>query len=317
MSTQQRSKKSYFMTLVTVAAVLLAAAGTWGIISFSDAQLTEEARGYASAVQDARDIAEEATQSHLAHLEDARFAYETMHTPFELIQTRSELFSEETVGTFADALEELAEVIEDPEIAHVTLEVPFNHSGPDGDFVQAYREASTSQREQLAQESEAIVERLQRVATSLEGANGPLFEVVEASQRAALAVAESLPDRAESIVTKYPEADQAVVVALRDTVADDAWDVDSEDIAQRMTALQQRVTVYIEHADRIRDNHEEAERRAAEAAEAERRAAAAAAPSGGGGEGASGDGGGYEIVQMCNRLTVGFDGSSYLSYEPC
>lgn len=238
-----------------------------------------------------------------------------MHTPLELMQTRSELFDEKTAGKFADALEELAEVAEESELTQVTIEAPFNDSSPDGGFVQAYREASAAKRGQLAEESEAVVERLLRVATTLERAHEPLLEVVDASQRAALAVAESLPDRAESIVTKYPEAEEAVVVAMRDTVADDAWDVDNADIAQRMTALQERITAYIEHADRIRDNHEEAVK-AREEAERRAAAAAAAAPSGGGG-GSSGGGGGHEIVQMYNRLTVNFDGSSYLSYVPC
>lgn len=68
MSNQQRSKKSYFITLVTVAAVLLAVAGAWEIISFRDAQLTEEAREYAAAVQDAHETLEDATRACLLNV---------------------------------------------------------------------------------------------------------------------------------------------------------------------------------------------------------------------------------------------------------
>lgn len=305
MSAQQRSKRPVLITLITVTAVALAGAGAWAAVSYRDAQVSEEARAYAAAVHRAHEAAEVALETHLARVEDARGAYQAMATPLELVQTRSELFEEQNLEAFTAAMAAHSHAIAEPEVTAVPLDPLFSGANPDEEFVQAYRDAGGEERAQLAQASAEVVEDLEQLTVSLDEANEALAETSDTSHRAALALAQSLPERVDSLVAEYSEAEESVAVAMHDAVADGEWDLDAEDIAEQMRAVQDQLIVYIENADRLRGSHDEA---VAAREEAERRAEEAASTRSGGGGG----------VRMCNRFIPGLGGSpGYLALVPC
>ena len=328
---RQGNKKARLIALITVAAVLIAGLGVWGVIEFRNAQTMNEARAYAVAVQQARGDADAARRVHQERIDEARESFDVMTAPLELLRARTELFDEGTVDAFAAAMVSLEELTDQPPETAIALKPPFDHANFDEVFVEQYRAASKAERQRLAAESEDLVRRLDDLARSLAAANDELDATVLASQRAAVVVAQDLPTRVNSIVADYPEAEESVVVALRDTSTvggldddTDPADLAGEALVEHVNALQDHFIVYIEQADRVRDNHaeavrarEEAERLAAEAAEAERRAAEAAAAGGGGG-GAGGGGGGHEVQILCNVWQPDFfGGGSTLVLMPC
>lgn len=320
--TNTKRSTGKIVAFTVIALVLVGGGVTWGITLYRDAKLTEEAQAYVHTVSTARSDAEAARATHLQSREAAQASLGALQPSVDIIQSRTELFTSETLTPLTDTFAALSENVEYPATAEVVLTAPFDDPDFETLFVTQYRDAEPEHRVALAEQSDTTVEDLTEFTQLMNEADTELAALVIASQRAAVSLAQTLPDQAHTIASGHPEADETTVTAIHTAASVEGWsEVSDAQLSERVAELQDRLIVYVESADRVSESHkaavalrEEAERQAAEEA---RRQAAAAAQASAAASG-SGSGSGSSKPRMCNKVSPGFGGNAMsLRLVPC